>query len=422
MTKNLRLRICIDARAVSPEMPGGTVQFAIGLASGLSQLKDGPEEYFFLTYEERTAWLEPYISPPCRIETTPLPGRIKLAQSLGPAEALARRVYKSLRATIQSNGEEIPSSGGSIERLKANLVHFTNQSAFSCSIPNIYHPHDLQHLHLPECFTPNQRLLREQRYREFCKRASIVAVASSWTKSDVIQHYGLPDEKVVVVPLAPPTDCYPMPSDNDLEEVRAQFRLPPKFIFYPAQTWPHKNHIALLEALAELRDQQGIVVPFVSVGKRNEYFNKIKAHIDRMNLESQVQFLGFVNPLQLQCLYRLCRATIIPTKFEAASFPCFEAAMAGSPVACSNVTSLPEQVGDSAIIFDPYDVNAIAEAVSQLWQDDALCTLLINRARQRVASFSWARTAQHFRALYRRLCGLPLSRQDSDLLSSPPIL
>lgn len=422
MSNRPPLRVCIDARVKSTGNFGGVEQFVIGLATGLSKLEKGPEEYIFIGHEGRTDWLEPHISPPCRIHIVPLPLRWKIKQDLGSAPSLVRRARRWWKQNIAPGIIAIPSSDGTIERLKADIMHFTTQHGFLTKVPSIYHPHDLQHLHLPEFFTPRQRLVRERRYRVFCEQAQLVAVSSSWTKADVVAHYQLPEDKVKVVPLAPPTNCYPTPSQADLALVRREFDLPERFIFYPAQTWPHKNHIGLLKALATLRDQHGLTVPLVSSGKRNDFFPTIQACIQKLSLEGQVRFLGFVSPLQLQCLYRLCRATVIPTKFEAGSFPMWEAATAESPVACSNVTALPEQAGDSALIFDPDDSDGIANAIGRLWKDDALSATLTGRARERVARFTWERTARHFRAYYRSLCGQPLGPKDCKLLEARPTL
>jgi len=104
---------------------------------------------------------------------------------------------------------------------------------------------------------------------------------------------------------------------------------------------------------------------------------------------------------------------VIPTLFEAASFPLWEAFQAGVPAACSNVTSLPEQAGDAALVFDPRDERAIAAAIEQLWTDHELRLVLAIRGRQRVAAFTWERTARTFRALYRQCAGRRLTEDDA---------
>jgi glycosyltransferase involved in cell wall biosynthesis len=277
-------------------------------------------------------------------------------------------------------------------------------------------------VHLPQFFPPRERVKRDVMLRSFCKQARVVSVTSSWVKRDLMRQYGLPDEKVAVVPLTGALGAYPTPSDDDIVAARRKFNLPEAFAFYPAQTWPHKNHAALLEALAVLRDRHGVVVPLVSSGHQNEYFATLQKRVAELRLAEQVRFVGFVSPLELQCLYRVCRCVVIPTLFEAASGPLNEAFMAGAAAACSNVTSLPEQAGESALVFDPNKADEIAAAILRLWHDETLRRTLIERGRANVARFTWDRTARHLRAWYRRLGGRPLTDQDRAMLEAAPLI
>jgi glycosyltransferase involved in cell wall biosynthesis len=306
--------------------------------------------------------------------------------------------------------------------LGVQLVHFTMQQAFLTSVPSIYHPHDLQHIHLPEFFSPAQREAREATYRTYCQQASMVAVSSSWSREDVASHFGLADGKVRVVPLAPATEIYAIPVETDLAEVRRRLRLPDAFAFYPAQTWPHKNHIGLVKALAEVRQRYGVNIHLVCSGTLTPFLPKIEQCIEALGVRDLVHFVGHVSALDLQCLYRLSRCVVIPTRFESASFPLWEAFTARKPAACSDVTSLPAQAGEAALIFDPTDTHAMACAVYRLWTDEPLRSRLIERGVARVAQFSWERTARTFRAHYRRILGTQLSQEDVELIASPPLL
>jgi glycosyltransferase involved in cell wall biosynthesis len=259
-------------------------------------------------------------------------------------------------------------------------------------------------------------------YRAYCRQARTVVVAARWTQRDVIAQYGLPAEKVHVVTPAPHTAPYVEPTSAELDTTRRKLGLPETFVLYPAQTFPHKNHLALLEAIARLRDRHGLNVPLVCSGRKNDFYSQIERRIRALHLESQVFFPGFVSPLELQCLYRMTRAVVIPTLFEAASGPLWEAFLAERPAACSNVTSLPEQAGGAAIVFDPGDINAIADAVRRLWTDESLRETLVARGRQSVARFTWDSTARHFRALYRKVSGRGLTDVDREILSAPPLL
>jgi len=417
------LKIAIDARLAGGSRAGGVESVVLGLAYGLSQLTDGEEEYLFLTRKGEDGWLRPHLSGPCRVlEGPPKPWpavnwvQIRIARD---HQGVGGAAWDRIRSLPERVRVPLYVSEGTIEKAGVDLVHFTFQDGFMTDVPAVYHPHDLQHLHLPQYFDPQILLYREVVYRTMCYQARMVAVSSSWIRADLIRQYGLDQDKVWVVPLAPVTEAIEAPSPAELGAVKEKFGLPDEFLLYPAQTWPHKNHIGLLEALALLRDRRNLRAPLVSTGHQNAFFPAIAARAEQLGLNGQLRFLGVVSRRELACLYKLCRAVIIPTKFEAASLPLWEAFLAGAPAACSNVTSLPEQAKDAALIFDPDDRASIAEAVERLWNEEGLRRDLIERGRRRVADFSWQRTARRFRAHYRRLAARTLSEQDRELLAAP---
>jgi glycosyltransferase involved in cell wall biosynthesis len=316
----------------------------------------------------------------------------------------------------------MPKSDGTVESASVDVIHFVAQTAFLTDVPSIFHPHDLQHVHLPANFTSFQRRRRELEYGTFCRRAAMVAVTSEWVRGDVIRHYGLPAEKVAVVPWAPPTLAYEAPDAAALTAVSTRLELPSRFLFYPAHAWPHKNHLALFRALARLRDADGLTILLVCTGGASPYGAELLRHRRALGLDDQVRWLGFVSPGDLRALFELCHGVVVPTLFEAASGPVWEAFAAGAPVACSNVTSLPAQAGDAAILFDPHDEAALVTAVRRLWLDDSLRRELVVKGRERVREFTWERTAKHFRAHYRRLAGRPLDAADRALLDASALL
>jgi glycosyltransferase involved in cell wall biosynthesis len=416
------LKICIDARLVSGDA-GGVEQFIIGLATGFSKLTDSSEQYIFLTYYDSKEWITPFLKGPCRIlDDTRVPREFYGVRILKQALPGLTTLWNAINPLVFQKSIPQAKSNGIIENAAVDIMHFPlQQNAFMTNIPSIYHPHDLQHIHLPQLFTLRKRVLRDQMYRSFCNQAIMVAVASNFVKKDLIQHFQLPDEKIKVVPLAPLVNTYSEPDAKDLANIQQKYSLPDDFIFYPAQTWPHKNHIGLLKALAFLREQMGIKIAAVFSGTKYKFYKTIDNKVKELALQDQVIFLGFVSPMELRGLYKLCRAAVIPTKFEAASFPLWEAFMMGVPVACSNVTSLPQQAGDSALLFDPDNSEEIARQIHRLWTDDKLRYELIERGKQNVSRFSWERTARIFRAHYRQIAKRSLNDEDMELLTAPSL-
>lgn len=409
-------RICIDARLISGTT-GGVEQVIIGLASGLSALDDGDEEYLFLAYEGADEWLKPFVQGPCSILSVPLPVdsfKKRLVLEVRPFRALWHWVFSPL---LGSRSIPIDHSDGTVENAGVNLVHFTVQTAFLTDLPTIYQPHDLQHLHLRNMFTPREYLKREILYRTFCEQAQMVVALTEWGKQDLIKHYHLPVGKIAVVPWGGMLETYPVPQESDLIAVRRKYALPDNYVFFPSHTWPHKNHLGLLDALALLRKKTGQTIPIVFSGGRNAFFSTIQKRVRKLKLQDQVHFVGFVDPLELVCLYRLCRAVILPSKFEGWGLPVLEAFASNAPLACSNVTSLPEVAGDAAWYFEPDDPRQIADALQRIWEDDTLRKTLTEKGQQRVQMFSWLRTARIFRAHYRRILKRSMTNDDIDLLT-----
>jgi glycosyltransferase involved in cell wall biosynthesis len=301
-------------------------------------------------------------------------------------------------------------------------MHFTTQGGFLTDIPFIYHPHDLQHRHLPHFFTPRKRATREYQYSTLCQHASIVCVVSEWGKQDLLGSFNLPESKVHIVNFAPdPTVCS-RTDPNTVKATRLKLSLPERFILYPARTWPHKNHRRLFQALKILRDQDGLTIPLVCSGEPTEFYANLKAEAEALDISEQVSFVGFVELNELRALYELCVAVVIPTLFEAGSFPLWEAFLSQRPAACSNVTSLPAQAGDAALVFDPYKEEEIAGAVKRLWTESDLRSTLVQRGTSNVSRYSWDTTARTFRALYRRLGNRQLTPEDQRLLSAAPLM
>lgn len=416
------MKIGIDVN-IEPGFRGGVAPALRSLIVTLGTLVDGPEEYTIIVGSDRQReWLQPLARNQTFVVRPP---------SREPRFLQRIRQWVSKPNTSPS----LPVSDGFYESLGCDVMHFPTQEFTLCAVPSVYNPHDLQHLYYPQFFTPGHLAWRETICPAGCHIAQTVIVNSQWIREDVCERYGIAARKVQVIPEAPPTQLVPEPSLDDLKNIIKRYRLPERFILYPAVAWPHKNHLRLFDALADLRDRRGLVVPLVCTGALPEmqaasaasasaaeihaaqHWAAIKARLAQLNLMDQVHFLGFVPQEDLRGLYRLARCLVLPTLFEANSLPIFEAWVDGTPVASSNVTSLPEQIMDAGLIFDPFDPIAIGDTVARLFTDDVLCEELRDRGRRRVNDFDWTRTAKAYRAVYRRTAGQQLSDEDRSLLA-----
>jgi glycosyltransferase involved in cell wall biosynthesis len=405
------LRVCIDARLGAGQF-GGVEQVVIGLAAALSRLDDGEEEYLFLTHPGQDDWIRGYLHGPCHV----------LHSRRSYLNRRSRAVVRALTERLPKIGVKfaVRPSDGTVERAAVDVIHFPFQDAFTTEVPSIYQPHDLQHLHLPELFSGWERARREAIYRTHCERAALVVAMTSWGRRDFVDSYDLPAEKVTVVPGGSILREYPAPSDADLSRLRSRLSLPNAFLLYPAQTWPHKNHERLLEALARIKDESGIAVPLVCPGKQTRHYRRIRELVSTLGLTETTSFPGFVSSLELRALYELATGLVFPSRFEGWGLPVCEAFDAGLPVASSTATGLPDVVGDAGLLFDPDDVPEMARQLQRLWSDAELRADLRERGKKRATQFSFDHTARLFRAHYRQIGEQALSEEDRILLASPP--
>ena len=402
--------MCIDAR-LDDGVPGGVQQELIGLAAGLSGLDDGEEEYLFLAEEGSTGWLVPHLGGRCRLATFRRVGFRAWARRLVP-----RRLERLALWAASFFPMAVPPSNGLVEGTGAQVVHFALQHGFVTEVPSVYSPQDLQHRHFPGFFSRHDLRWREAMYPALCRQASRVVALSRWGKRDLVEQFGLDEGKVHVIGLAPAVDAYPVPGLAEIEEAGSRLGLPDAYAYYPAQTFVHKNHLRLLEAVALLRARHGVEIPLVCSGRLNEHYPAIAERVRHLGLGSLVRFTGFVSPADVQALYARARMLVFPSLFEGFGMPVLEAFRAGVPVACSRVTSLPEVAGQAAVLFDPEEVEEMALAMRRLWTEPELRRRLAEAGRARVAGVSWGPIARRYRALYRLVAGWPLGEDDRALL------
>jgi glycosyltransferase involved in cell wall biosynthesis len=431
MNSAANLKIAIYS-PVMPGTAGGIAQFIAGLVHALGQLSDGSETYsIIVSSQQQLDWLEPFaganqgfVLKTSDRENTYVKvanGRVTfpylVKRVLGPLVPAARSLQKLISPARY--WPEVPLSDGFYESLGCDVIHFPMQGFVLCAMPSVYNPHDLQHLHFPQFFRPGEIAERETIYSAGCRFAHTVAVGSHWAKQDVVRQYRISPEKIQVIPEGAPTQFCADPSQDFLSEVKSKYQVKQPFALYPAVTWPHKNHIRLMEALAYLRDIRGLKIRLVCTGSRHdEFWPYLERRINDLTLQSQVQFLGFVPEEDLRALYRLSQFLVEPSLFEASSLPIFEAWFEGVPVVCSDRTALPEQVLDAALLFNPESKENIAAALEKMVTNSDLRRELRQSGFRRLKDFDWTRTAKAYRAIYRRAAGRTLTEEDRWLLTS----
>jgi glycosyltransferase involved in cell wall biosynthesis len=418
-----KLRIAINAQIPSGSGAGG-IETVVRVLTSFNRL-NGDEEYVFIGHWADSDWLKPLLSERQSIVRAPPPAQKQhqptraenLKRVLEPLRPLARGV-KRLFVPPPEVQIGVPSSDGFYENLDCDVIHFPYQDFVRCRVPSVYNPHDLQHLHYPEFFAPEEIQRREVVYPAACRAADTIVVVSQFVKQDLIQRYGIEADKIQIIEGLPLEITLNAFTEKDVDSLLEKYECPPRpFILYPAMTWEHKNHIRLLEAVALLRERQQLKVNVICTGYKNAFYPRIEQRLQELKLEGQVKFTGIVSTEELSVLYRQAQLVIIPTLFEAASAPLFEAWQHGVAVACSSVTSLPEQAAGAALLFNPFSVEDIADAVKTITADNALRAELRSQGFKRLRDFDIERTAKSYRAVYRKAAGVSLNDEDKYLLN-----
>jgi glycosyltransferase involved in cell wall biosynthesis len=143
-----------------------------------------------------------------------------------------------------------------------------------------------------------------------------------------------------------------------------------KFFLYPAATWEHKNHINLIKAVHSIREKKGLSIKIICTGNKTEHYNILRDLLVDLNLSENFDFLGIVDDSTLFALYLQAHGVVVPSLYEAGSFPLMESILLQRPVICSNVTSLPETINADEFVFDPNNIEQMSELIYKLWTDD----------------------------------------------------
>lgn len=392
-------RICIDARLLDGQA-GGIQQVVCGIAQGLSRVDTSQFEIGFSVCKGESDWLTPYLSEDFQL--------IEIARTTSPrserglsvsAKGILRKYVGHL---LGSSSIRLEAEPGLVNEFAPDLVHFVHQNCFETKRPYIFTPHDLQHEYFPDYFDKRTLMVRRRLYQRHAENSAAVVCISESCRSDVARFLGVEEEKCPIIYNAP-LNGRPKIGDNERQEISAKYDLPERFLYYPAKTYPHKNHRRLIEALECLKTK-GLHVPLVCSGPLTEYFRETLQHLLRkLEMGEDVRFVGWVSEADVSVLYDLATALVFPSEFEGFGLPLIEAMRSGLPVCCSNAACIPEIVGDAALMFDAQDVASIGDTIAKIWENQDYRESLSAKGLLRSQSFSWEGSAQQYLDLYNNL-------------------
>lgn len=292
-------------------------------------------------------------------------------------------------------------------RVNADIIHhpFSFLNPLRTTIPSVLTFNDMQHEFYPELFSKYELQTRKEFYRPSAEQATRIIAISEHAKSCLVERYEINPAKIDVIY----NGCSPtyrvLDDPAGLEAVRLKYSLNRPFMYYPAATWPHKNHRTLLTALKLLKDRYRFDGQLVLTGVAMKRHGEILQEIRRLRLDDTVKILGYLPYEELPYLYNLARLMVFPSLFEGFGIPLVEAMACGCPVACSNAASIPEVVGDAGVIFDPVSVEDMAEKIWSLWNDETLRQAMKIKGSARAKLFSWDTTARETVKVYEKVAG-----------------
>ncbi len=268
-------------------------------------------------------------------------------------------------------------------------------------VQSVFTLHDLAFRFYPETHTPLNRWFLTLLMPRFLRAADRVIADSAATARDAARFYGLDAARAKVI--YPGVSARFRPAGPEgVAAVRAQYDLPERFILSVGTVEPRKNLSALLEAYLALRSQE-TAAALVIVGKRGWRSEPFFRRLRELGLEDQVVFPGFVADEDLPALYSAASLLAFPSLYEGFGLPVLEAMACGTPVVCSNASSLPEVAGDSALLLPPGDIGALTEAIRRVLVDDDLRARLRAGGPGRAGRFTWENAARRTAEVYAEL-------------------
>ncbi len=285
-----------------------------------------------------------------------------------------------------------------LRQIEADLIHgpvFVAPLLAPC--PAVITIHDLSFMRFPHLFRPANRLYLTVMTRLSARRARRLIAVSAYTAAETNRLLGVEAERIDVVYHGVESRFHPRAS-SEIAAFRQRKGLPERFVLFVGTLEPRKNLVRLVEAFARVRDERTCLV---LAGGKGWLYAELLARIEALGLSNKILFPGYIANDELPWWYNAAIALAYPSLYEGFGLPVLEAQACGTPVLTSNASSLPEAAGDAALMVDPYDVDALASALSRLLTEIPLRHELRERGLVHAQQFSWPRTAQETARVYR---------------------
>ena len=252
---------------------------------------------------------------------------------------------------------------------------------------------DLAVYRMKEAYQLSRVLWWRLQYGFVRRRANFFLTISEFTKQEMMRIWGLPADKIHIVPCACSAGMHRIDNQEKLDKLRQKYGLPEHFLLFVGNFNPRKNLERLIKAYDRARGSGKLVHQLVIAGEQGWKFDN-QAALQGITYQGDVRFIGFVPDEEMATLYSAADAFLFPTLYEGFGIPVIEAQRCGTPVLTSNVSSLPEVGGDAAVYVDPYKVESICDGMVRIVSDTTLAQELRQKGYENAKRFSWEKSAE----------------------------
>lgn len=392
------MRIGVNCIHIDSSYAGGINTYTLGLLRGLARVGDAHEFRIYANTRNRELFapltrqknFELVVFDARSIEMRRLLGRGSFLTML---PSLTKHVHNRAYASITSKIDA-----------ECDVVYTPTNTllAYNSRKPTVLSMHDIQHLHFPQFFSWAQRLSRTVTYELSARYANYLQASSEFIKADLLQQYALHEEQLVVIPEG--VDLGVFARSTAGPGTQSSQDLPRRFLFFPAQLWPHKNHITVLRALEKLRRERDLRIPLIMTGASYSAAPSLLAFVKDNAMDDQVTYLGKVPFAELLNLYHRATFLITAVLYESSSLPVLEAAAAGTPIIASRIPPNEEMSRILKLsLFDPLDSVELARLLEDVWFNESLVKEHVKHNHENVSYYSWENVASRYLEFFRRV-------------------
>ena len=289
---------------------------------------------------------------------------------------------------------------------RPHLLHVQYTAPLGVAVPLVVSIHDVSFLEHPEYFSKSRAMQLKLTVKDTAGRAARILTPSEFSKTAIMRHYGVDDDRVTVVPNAVSDQFRPMDREQAQIAMRNGLGLSAPYVLTVGDLQPRKNHLGLLHAFEQvIARYPDLPHHLVFAGKETWYSPRLHAAVAASRVADRVHFTGFVEDEDLLALYGGCDLFVYPSFYEGFGLPILEAMACGRAVACSNTTAMPEVAGAAALLFDPSNTEEIAHAIGDVLTSDDLRRRLETLGTEHAYGFSWQRSAAKTLNAYYEVAG-----------------